>query len=87
LTDDAFDAPNRIPTPRRQPQPGETLFEFYLEREHTRWLCKLRDHGPYGVEAQFWEHEEFRYSRRFDTRALAVQWAEDERAHIEKGIL
>jgi hypothetical protein len=47
-----------------------------------RWLCELRDHGAYGTEAQFWEHEEFRYSRRFDTRALAVQWAEAERKAI-----
>jgi hypothetical protein len=40
---------------------------------------------PFGVEAQFWEQEEFRYSRRFDTRALAVQWAEEERKVLEKG--
>ena len=63
---------------------GEKLFEFYLERDQTRWLCELRDHSAYGVEAQFWQNEEFRYSRRLDTRALAVQWAEEERKAIEK---
>ena len=28
----------------------------------------------YGVEVQFFQNEEFRYRRRFKTRALAVQW-------------
>jgi hypothetical protein len=32
-------------------------------------LCELRDHGEtYGIEAQFWKNEEFRYSQRFDRR-------------------
>jgi hypothetical protein len=34
-------------------QPGELLFEFHVERTHTFYRCELRDHGPYGVEAQF----------------------------------
>jgi hypothetical protein len=37
-----------------------------------------------GVEAQFWMIGEL-LGRRFDTRALAVQWATIEREHIEKG--
>jgi hypothetical protein len=45
------------PTPRRTP--GEPLFEFYRERDHSRWLCELRDHGDvYGVEALFFQNEE-----------------------------
>jgi hypothetical protein len=36
----------------------------------------LRDHGPDGVEAQFWQNEEFSYSQRSATRALAIQWEE-----------
>jgi hypothetical protein len=41
--------------------------------------------GEWGVEAQFYRNEEFLIGRRFDTRALAVQWAELEREAIEKG--
>ena len=47
-------APNGPPAPPRQPKPGELLFEFYRERDHTRRLCELRDHGDvYGIEAAF----------------------------------
>ena len=46
--------PHRPLSPPRQPQPGERLFEFYVERDHARWLCELRDHGDvYRFEAQF----------------------------------
>ena len=71
----------------RMAQPGELLFEFYRERDHTRWRCELRDHGEtYGVEAQFFRNEEFMFSRRFDprlganrpSRELATQWAHEE---------
>ena len=71
---DPFYAPNRTPAPPRQAQPAERLFEFL--REHDRFLCELRDHGAYGVEAQFFLSEELFTSRRFDSRALAIQWAE-----------
>jgi hypothetical protein len=55
-----------------------------------RYLCELRDHGPYGVEAQFYQNEELLYSRRFDPRldptrpprAMAIAWAEGERTAI-----
>src|SRR5262245_34837660 len=53
---DAFYRPNRPPNPARQPQSGELLFEF--PRGHDRFLCELRDHGAYGIEAQFWKNEE-----------------------------
>jgi len=43
-------------------------------------VCELRDHGePYGVEAQLLEGGELLIGRRFETWALAVQWAEVER--------
>jgi hypothetical protein len=65
MGDEPFYKPGRTPDPPRQPQPGERLFEFYRERDHTRWLRELRDHGePYGVEAQF-----------FQKRGIAVQSA------------
>ncbi len=53
MSDTPFYAPNQPPTPPRQAQPGEKLFEFLPG--HGRFLCELRDHGePYGVEAQFY---------------------------------
>jgi hypothetical protein len=83
---------NAKPTPARQPKPGERLFEFYRESDHSRWLCGLRDHGNvYGVEVQFFKNEELGRARRFDprldpsrpSRDLAIAWAEEERKHIE----
>ena len=38
---------NHTRRPARQPQPGERLFEFVVGDD--RYLCKLRDHGPYGI--------------------------------------
>src|ERR1051325_11532563 len=82
------DAPK--PTPR-QSLPGEFLFEFL--RGHDRFLCELRDHGKYGIEAQFYMNETFLEGRRFDpsldssrpSRELAIAWAEEERKAIERG--
>ena len=59
-----FYAPNGPPRPPRQPTPGERLFEFYRERDHSRWLCELRNHGEYGVEAQFLKNEELLWRTR-----------------------
>jgi hypothetical protein len=59
--------PHRPDTSPQQPQAGEKLFEFYRERDHSRWLCELRQHPElYGVEAQFFQNEEFIIGRRFD---------------------
>jgi hypothetical protein len=77
----------------RAPQVGELLFEFYRWRDHTRWRCELRDHGTYGVEAQFYRNSEFNYSRRFDDamsivwtpREMAIAWAYEWRKGIERG--
>ena len=68
--------------PPRQPQPGEFLWSF-RNADRRQIDVELRDHGPYGVEAQFFCDREFLYSRRFDTRALAVQWAEEERKVLQ----
>jgi hypothetical protein len=65
--DEPFQAPNRPPAPPRQAQPDERLFE--LVRGPDRLLGGLRDHGPHGIEAQFFQNEEFHDGRRFDTRA------------------
>lgn len=63
---DAFYTPNCAPAPLRQRIPGERLFAFLCG--HDRYHVELRDHGRYGGEAQFWQNEEFSYSRRFETR-------------------
>ena len=81
MADQPFTTPGFKIAPR-QPQPGEKLFEFLVG--HKRHLCELRDHGKWGVAAEFYVNEEFVMSRRFDTRELAIQWAQLERAAIEK---
>ena len=83
------DAPWTSP---RQAQPGEKLFEFL--RGHDRFLCELHDHGQHCVEVQFYQNEEFLFSRRFEQamsrtqtpREIAVQWAEEERKALEQPV-
>ena len=65
MNEEPFYKPRRTPDPPRQPQPGEPLFEFYREQDHTRWLCELRDDGDYGIVAQFYQNEEIITGRRF----------------------
>ena len=70
------------PQPPRRRIPGrrERLFEFLSGYE--RFVCELRDHGEAGVEAMFYQDEEFLVSRTFATRELAVAWADQERKAI-----
>jgi hypothetical protein len=70
--------------PVREPRPGELLFGF-RDGKHRQVDCERVDHGQYGVEAQLWREREFSYSRRFETRALAEQWARLECERIENG--
>jgi hypothetical protein len=79
MSDDPFFKPNRPPRP---PQPDERLFEFLSGFD--RFRCELRDGSPHGVDAQFFLNENLLCRRRFDTRALAVQWAEGERKAMER---
>lgn len=75
-------APKAAP---RVARPGELLFEFL--RGHDRIRCELRDHGDYGVEAQFLTNEEITIGRTFHRRLdptrtpreMAIAWAEAER--------
>jgi len=75
---------NAPPPPPRQPKPGEPLFEF-VRATDRRWIVvELRFNGEsYGWEAQLLEDgiDLFVAHGQFPTRALAVQWAEVERAH------
>lgn len=66
-----------------KPRPAEPL---WTSRKGDRQMsCELRYHGEFGVEAQILKDGELLIGRRFDTRALAVQWAEEERKTIAKG--
>ena len=82
MSDEPFYTPGlRIAPPK--PRPSEPLWMF--RKGHHQMSCELRYRGEFGVEAQILSDGELRIGRRFDTRALAVQWAELERAAIEKG--
>src|SRR5262245_1319771 len=83
----------RAPARLSPGQPGELLFEFYVERTKKFYRCELRDHGPeYGVEAQFFDPVDLIFARRFDprldasrpSRELAIAWAHEERAALEQ---
>jgi hypothetical protein len=84
MGDEPFYIPNRSST-QRQPQAAEPLFTFQRGDDHYR--CELRDHGMFGIEAQFFQNDESLSGRRFDAsmsrtqtpRALAVQWAAEPR--------
>jgi hypothetical protein len=74
--------------PPRQPKPGELLFEFVRASDRASIRCELHFHGDHfgaAWEARFIDHGQFWFSRSaFQTKALAVQWAELERQAIEK---
>ena len=80
--DDRFYSPNAKPQPPRVPQPGEPLWS--LRANGVTWEAQLRYHGEYGVEAQILRQGEVVIGRRFDTRMLAVQWAEEERQALDR---
>jgi hypothetical protein len=73
----------RTPKPPlpRQPRAGESLWEF--RKDHHTWSAELRYHGEWGVEAQILRDGDLVIGRRFDTKALAVQWADEERKAIQ----
>jgi hypothetical protein len=53
--------------------------------DHVDSRCELRIHSEWCVEAQFFRQGDVLIGRRFDSRALAMQWAMVERQEIEKG--
>lgn len=86
MADDDWYKPNRQPAPARTPKPGELLFEFVRASNRAPMACELRFNGEsYGWEVQFLERGELSHAQgRFVTRALAVQWAHEERKHLER---
>jgi len=93
LSDEPFYKPNLRHAPLSVGQPGELLFEFYVECTKKFYRCELREHGStYGVEVQFFDPVDLVIARRFDpridasrpSRELAIAWAAEERSVIEK---
>jgi hypothetical protein len=76
---DAF----KDPVPRTKPRANEKLWELFKSQDI--YACELKYHGECGVEAQIFKNAELLVGYRHQTRALAVQWVEQERQDIEKG--
>jgi hypothetical protein len=73
-----FYSPDRKPTlTKRQPAPHENLWTVC--KDHQTWSCELLSHGDWGTEAQISIDGDLLIGRRFETRALALIWAERER--------
>ena len=77
LRTDPFYSPNAKPSPPHVPRRGEPLWSVRVN--DVTWEAELRYHGEYGVEPQILRQGELAIGRRFDTRALAAQWADEER--------
>jgi hypothetical protein len=75
--------PVQGPVPRTKPRANEKLWELF--KGHDIYACELKYHGECGVEAQIFKNAELLVGYRHQTRALAVQWVEQERQDIEKG--
>jgi hypothetical protein len=65
------------------PQPGERLWT--VRKDHVVWTCELCDLGAYGFAARILLDRDVLVSWRFETRALAVEWAEEERHSLSGG--
>ncbi len=84
MSDQPFYAPGRkAPAPRPR-VPGEPLFSFRLP-DHRQVDVELRT-DAWGVDVQILIAGAFSHSHRFETRDLAVQWAELERAAMLQGV-
>jgi len=65
------------------PPGGELFFEFHVAATHRFYRCEFRDHGKYGVEAQFLDPIDLVISHRWPNRELAIEWAKTTRADLE----
>jgi hypothetical protein len=86
MSDEPFYTPGKKPTPQPHYRPKTTERLWELRKDHVTWSADWRFHGEsWGWEAQIYRDGEITIGRRFDTKALAVQWADLERADLEKG--
>jgi hypothetical protein len=77
----AFDMTGLLTPPATRTR--ELLFEFRIH--HGTVACELRYHGEWGVEARFVESDgHIGLHQVFQTRALAVEWAEEEQRAMER---
>jgi hypothetical protein len=64
MSDQPFYAPNRMSAPRRQPKPGEPVWDVRVD--HVTWSCEFRFHGEsYGWEAQILREDELVTGEQF----------------------
>jgi hypothetical protein len=64
MSDQPFYAPNRMSAPRRQPKPGEPVWDVRVD--HVPWSCEFRFHGEsYGWEAQILREDELVIGEQF----------------------
>jgi hypothetical protein len=77
MSDQPFYAPNRTTAPR-PPRAGEPLWA--VQKDGRQLACELRDDGEAGVEVQVYRDRELLYGRRWPTRALALEKADDWKA-------
>ena len=75
--------PFKDPVPRTKPRASGKLWELF--KGHDIYACELKYHGEFGLEAQNFEAGWLLVGRRFDTRALAANWAMLEKEDFEKG--
>jgi hypothetical protein len=73
---------NAGPPPACKPRAGEPLYT--LRKGHRLRICELRYHGEYGVEVQLLDDGELLCGYRFMTRKQAEDWAQAERADLER---
>ena len=78
--DHPFYSPHHTP-PQVKPRPGEKLWS--LHQEGVVWSAELRYNGECGVECQICREGQLVIGRRFDLKAQAIQWGEEERKEIE----
>jgi hypothetical protein len=86
MSDQPFYAPNRT-TALRQPRVGEQLWA--IRKDGRQLACELRDDGEAGVEVQMFRDGEFLFGRRWATRALALEEADERKAQYlrEGGVM
>ena len=82
MTDDPFDRTRRPLLPPRFVSRREPL---WMVRRGTApaFSCDLVYRGEWGIEAEIHRDGVLLIGRRFDSRALAVRWAEGERRTLE----